>query len=172
MKRCFFAILVVGIPSLVAAAPRQRVVQQEAALTVVPFAVPVATPVAVVNPTGVFYAYSPLAATHGASNGDATADVWREFEEFRRWKASQTRKTADQQPLASSLIARTCLKCHAGSAAKAGFRLDEPLAAEARLRAIRAVLAGRMPKDKPVSPTEIGGLIAELAQEPNRGASP
>jgi hypothetical protein len=158
MKRCILAILVVGVPTFVAAAPRQRVVQQEAALTVVPFAVPVATPVAVINPTGVFYAYSPLAATHGATNGDATSDDWREFEEFRRWKASQSKK-------ASGVVAGTCLKCHSGPAAKAGIRLDEPLAAEARLKAIRAVLAGRMPKDKPLSASEISGMVAELAAE-------
>jgi hypothetical protein len=153
MKLFLITVAAFLAPTHVAAAPRRVVVQQDSALVVVPFAVPVATPVAVVNPTGVFCAYSPLAAMHG------------EYEEFRRWKESQAAKNAEQQARASSLVARTCLKCHSGAAAKTDFRLDEPMAADARLKAIREVLSGRMPKDKPLGPAEISALVAELAAE-------
>jgi hypothetical protein len=150
--------MIVSFPAVVAGAPPARVARQEAALVAVPFAVPVATPVAVVNPTGVFYAYSPLAAAYGA----ASDEHWREFEEFRRWKQSQQAMLPSAAPAVSS----TCLKCHAGPAAKGNFRLDQPLTADARIKAIREVIAGRMPKDKPLLAGEGSGLIAELAAEP------
>jgi hypothetical protein len=140
-----------------AATPRQRVVRRETALVVVPFAVPVATPVAVVNPTGVFYSYSPSAAAYGA----ASDDDWRQFEEFRRWKESRQTAASPGTPA----VANSCLKCHAGAAAKGNFRLDGPLDADTRLRAIREVLGKRMPKDKPLSAGEISALVDELAAE-------
>ena len=152
--------MIFSFPAVVAGTPRARVVRQEAALVVVPFAVPVATPMAVVNPRGVFYAYSPLAATYGVANDEH----WREFEEFRRWKQSGEAALPSVAPAVSS----ACLKCHAGTVAKGNFRLDQPLTADARIKAIREVIAGRMPKDKPLLAGEISGLIAELAAEPTR----
>ena len=159
MKAILALVMMISFPAVVAATPRQRVVRQESALVVVPFAVPVATPVAVVNPTGVFYAYSPQAAAYDA----ASDEDWREFNEFRRWRQSQPTISN-----AAPAVANACLKCHAGAAAKGEFRLDQPLTAEARIKAIRAVLAGQMPKDKPLSPGEISGLIAELATQPGQ----
>jgi len=159
--RILLTFLMLYWPAAAHAAGRERFVRQETAITVVPFAVPVATPVAVVNPTGVFYAYSPLAATYGAAGGGAASELSREFEEFRRWKESKQAA----RPAAESMVANRCSKCHSGAAAKGDFRLDGPLSADARLAAIRAVLAGRMPKDQPLSPDETGALVKELAQD-------
>jgi mono/diheme cytochrome c family protein len=144
-------------------------VRLESGLTVAPFAVPVATPVAVVQPGGVYYAFSPSSA------GD-DANLRAEFEAFQRWKQSQASVSEIQstppQPRGRAtvaeaarptLVATHCLRCHGGAQAKGGVRLDGTPANGQRLAAIRAVLAGEMPKGKPLAEDVLGELLYELS---------
>jgi hypothetical protein len=144
---------------------RASVVRFESGLTVVPFAVPVATPVAVVQPGGVYYAVVPQGA------GD-DARLRAEFEEFKRWRATQrvtnttpskaTATLSEGNP--SPLLNANCLACHRGGQSKGGVRLDISLSNEQRLAAIRAVVSGEMPKGKPLAPDVLGELLLELSQ--------
>jgi hypothetical protein len=73
------------------------------------------------------------------------------------------------------LVARNCSKCHSGPTPKGKLDLSTPskLAADDRLRAIRAVLADdeaqRMPpaaSGVKLSAEELGKLLQELSQSP------
>jgi hypothetical protein len=164
------------------AGDRFRAVRFESGLTVVPFAVPVATPVAVLGPAQVFYGYAPRppAASTAAASDATDPQLLVEFEAFRRWRDSQRASsdrdsavgdsTANPAQPTMPLVAAHCLKCHSGPQAKGEFRLDGDLTGERRLAAIRAALAGEMPKDKPLSSDDLGPLLYELSQ-PRPGVS-
>jgi cytochrome c553 len=75
----------------------------------------------------------------------------------------------------TTLIAKSCAKCHSGPAPKAKLDLSSPagLSADDRLRAIRAVLSDdethRMPppaSDVKLSAEDLGKLLQELSQSP------
>jgi hypothetical protein len=178
------AVLSVEMLALVAgclAAPatahdRFRATRLDSGLTIVPFAVPVATPVAVVQSGAVHYAYVPPVAKAEAELPGG-AELRAEFEAFRQWRQSQRGERANPaaaaepnvtRPSASvsqaPLMATHCLKCHSGAQAKGAVRLDGVLSNEQRLAAIRAVLAGDMPKGKPLESDVLGELLFELSQ--------
>ncbi|HEY2883209.1 MAG TPA: hypothetical protein VGJ15_12265 [Pirellulales bacterium] len=115
------------------------------ALVIVPFAVPVGVPVAPFAPY--FYSYQPV---------QPTAPV----------VAAQAATTQADRVQPESLVAARCANCHGGAAPKAGLSLEQldSLSADDRLRAIRAVAAGRMPKGSRPSTDEVRSLINELAQ--------
>jgi mono/diheme cytochrome c family protein len=152
---------------------RERVVvaRLDTGLNVVPFAVPVATPVAVLQPGGVVYSYSPSNATKDAVND---AKLWTEFEAFRRWRLAQGVENVESKESADALsagpatngtplVTAHCLACHRGAQAKGGVRLDGLLSSDARLAAIRAVLAGEMPRGKTLATEDVGALLLELS---------
>ena len=166
LGRMLLVVLIAAwLANCVVAGERASVVRFDSGLTVVPFAVPVATPVAVVQPGGVYYAVVPQGA------GD-DARLRAEFEEFRRWRSSQSvTNTVPSNAAATSnevrqspLLSATCLSCHRGEQAKGGVRLDVELSSEQRLAAIRAVVSGEMPKGKPLAPDVLGALLLELSQ--------
>lgn len=155
---------------------RFRAVRLESGLTIVPFAVPVATPVTVLGPSQVHYGYAPAPQPPNAAAAGDRVDpqLLAEFEAFRRWRESQYAASAadsttdDAIPSAARptmpLVAEHCLRCHSGSQAKGDFHLDAELTDDQRLSAIRAALTGEMPKGKPLSPDQLGPLLYELSQ--------
>ena len=159
-------LIAAWLASCATARDRTSVIRLDSGLTVVPFAVPVATPVAVVQPGGVYYAVVPQGA------GD-DVKLRAEFEEFKRWRKSQlvanstpseVTTTPSGQVSPSPLFVANCLACHRGRQAKGGVRLDVALSSEQRLAAIRAVLSGEMPKGKPLAPDVLGELLLEISQ--------
>lgn len=74
--------------------------------------------------------------------------------------------TADAPP--PSLLQANCAKCHSGASASGNFSIDQPLSDADRLRALRAVRSGSMPKDvadgnKPqLSDSDFDKLVDEL----------
>lgn len=154
---------------------RAVVARLETGLTVVPFAVPVATPVAVLQPGGVAYSYSPSPSSGNAAGGAAhDAKLREEFEAFRRWRQAQ-QAPADETAAATDaeskraqvdvtpLVAANCLACHRGEQAKGGVRLDGSPSSARRLAAIRAVLSGEMPKGRTLAAEDVGELLFELS---------
>lgn len=170
------ALNVVCISQRAAAGERFRAVRLETGLTVVPFAVPVATPAAVVGPSQAYYGYAPQPTAASDASADNVTDpqLLAEFEAFRRWRASQRTAgsggaahpaaSADSALPSTPLLTTHCSRCHSGPQAKGEFQLDGPLTSEQRLAAIRAALAGEMPKGKPLPPDELGPLLYELSQ--------
>jgi len=65
------------------------------------------------------------------------------------------------QPLTTAL----CSSCHSGPAPKANLSLDHPdtLSLTDRLRAIRAIASGQMPKGSKLTDNELRALIQELS---------
>jgi len=120
--------------------------------TVVPFAVPVAVPVATVQSPTVLYSYDG----HRAAN-QVTPTQHEEL-------------PAEANPQASStLLEQKCAQCHGGAAPKAGLDLSNPvsLSPQQRLAAVARVVSDdaelRMPKGSTLSPSEIGRLLQELS---------
>jgi hypothetical protein len=159
-------LIAAWLASCAVARERAAAVRFDSGLTVVPFAVPVATPVAVVQPGGVYYAVVPQGAGE-----DATLRA--EFEAFKRWRLSQGATNAAAVDAAASatrpispspLLNENCLSCHRGEQAKGGVRFDVALSSEQRLAAMRAVLTGEMPKGKPLAPDVLGELLLEISQ--------
>lgn len=177
VARCFGWASLLGVGFLADAGfGRERaVVRLDTGLVVVPFAVPVATPVAVVQPGGAYYVFGPREA-----EGEATLRA--EFEAFRRWRQEQLANNAENTARAAaedslpredadrarSLVAEHCLACHRGPQAKGGVRLDGRLSSDARLAAMRAVLAGKMPKGKTLADDVAGELLYELTEGVSR----
>src|SRR5262249_54459669 len=68
-----------------------------------------------------------------------------------------------------SPIAAHCASCHGGPAPKGGFSLErvDQLQASDRLKAIRAVVSGRMPKGGKLSNDEVRTILDELTKLPD-----
>jgi hypothetical protein len=136
--------------------------RSESSLVIVPFAVPVAVPVAVLSQPAVLYAYSRHvpAEAHDAQPS-ATAD-----------DGSVPDDTAHHEERArrpDSIVARSCLACHAGESPQGGMDLTDlhALQPAQRLGAIARVVSDdervRMPRGAKLSPAQIGALIQELS---------
>jgi mono/diheme cytochrome c family protein len=135
----------------------RQVVMKQQAVAIVPFAVPVAVPVAVVARPAVFYGLSPYAVSGTGAAADETPQV---------------AAPAAAHPAASeakSLVARSCISCHGGTAPKAGLDLSDlgALTPQQRLAAVARVVSDdaalRMPPDRALAPGEIGAVLQELA---------
>lgn len=142
------------------------VVVQKPAFAVVPFAVPVAVPVATIAQPAVFYGYRQYAA--GSDQPSAVSSRKLTADGF----------SADRPPAESiSTIARSCVACHGGTAPKAGLDLTDltRLTPQQRLQAVARVVSDdpsvRMPPSRPLPPAEIGRVLQELS-EPGPGPSP
>ncbi len=139
------------------AATRQIVVQKSVIVrngfAVVPFAVPVAVPVATVNPPTVLYSF----------------DALRGYQQQPRAKAPES-KTEHATLKTTVLVIQKCAKCHGGEAPKAGLDLSQAttLTTKQRLAAVARVVSDdpdeRMPKGAALSPAEIGRVLQELSQ--------
>ncbi len=148
--------------SVVEAAPRCRTIESAVAVqknvvvgagfTVVPFAVPVAVPVATVQPPTVLYSYTAPHTSYPTQQDETE------------------RSLPDAEALeATTLINQKCAQCHGGEAPKAGLDLSDPstLNPEQRLKAIARVVSDdadlRMPKSGTLSPGEIGQVLQALS---------
>ena len=104
----------------------------ESGLVIVPFAIPVAVPVATVRQPSVLYSYRGAAASYQSP-------------QIRSFTAPAHETSADAQ----AVFARHCGSCHRGSAAEGRMQLfDETgtlLGKLPRRRVLAAIEAGRMP---------------------------
>lgn len=139
MKRISLLILMAAGLTPASAAQRSMYVSRgttrlSSGLVVVPFAVPVAVPVATVQKPSVLYGYRGYAAGHAAGSFPTT-----------------TTPRIDEPPSdAAAVLARHCRSCHQNAAAEGQMQLfDESgqlLSRLPRRRVLEAVQAGRMPK--------------------------
>ena len=134
------------------AAVVQKSIVVSSGFAVVPFAVPVAVPVATVQSPTVLYSYDG----HRVAN--------------RATQSPQEEPPAEANPQTSStLLEQKCAQCHGGAAPKAGLDLSNPvsLSPQQRLAAVARVVSDdaelRMPKGSTLSPSEIGRLLQELS---------
>lgn len=64
----------------------------------------------------------------------------------------------------NSIIGNTCIKCHSGPNAKAGFRLDQELSCDQKLLALAKVVAGEMPPKEPLTREQTLQVVGELSE--------
>lgn len=156
-----------------------QAVQLQSGLVVTPFAVPVASPVAVANVSPFVYgfqsagSYAPQSA---AVKAQSTEDALVE-----RLAAKLAAKLGlDVKPLAvpetPSLISATCVSCHGPTKQGGGIRFDQGLTDELRLQAVAAMMlddgAKRMPKGKAIDAVTLGKLIQEFTTKPKAQVKP
>ncbi len=130
----------------------------ETGLVIVPFAVPVAVPVATVRQPSVLYSFRSYAAGYGTGSS------------FQ--PGTQMRVDTSADPDAANILTRRCAACHSGASSQGGLRLFDDtgglLAKLPRRRVLESVEAGRMPKpaDAPrLTPAEIE-MLRQWAQPP------
>lgn len=154
----------------VVSVPTATVQTISGAVTITPFAVPVAVPVTTIAPSPVGYSVSAAAAQYQPS---APAAFRTAEDDLIDRLASRLIDKLGLGPKASSaaLVTQHCGRCHTGEGAQGSFRVDRPLGESDRLRAIEAVLAdddsARMPKGSTLAPEALGPLIQELARRPS-----
>ncbi len=143
----------------------QRNIVVQNGFAVVPFAVPVAVPVATVNVPTVLYSFD---ANRGYQQSHQTHNADRSgFTEPRSRDEGSEHWTSDSRP---SAVVLKCAKCHSGEAPKAGLDLSKSaaLTTKQRLAAVARVVSDdpeeRMPKGSTLSPTEIGNVLQELSR--------
>jgi hypothetical protein len=115
---------------------------------IVPFAIPVGVPVATFAPY--FYSYQQFQAP---------------LSDFRPPNSDFTPHSELSAPHLNSSVETHCAACHSGPSPKAGLSMENvsTLSPIDRLRAIRAVATGQMPKGQSLSAEEIRSLITELS---------
>ncbi len=129
-----------------------RAIVSTSGLTVVPFAVPVAVPVATVQVPTVLYSYSASGAAHPTA--PASTDIGAHVD------------TAEE---ATSIIQQACVRCHGGEAPQAGLSLEslDGLSREQRLEAVARLVSDdpdlRMPRGATLAPAEIGRVLQALS---------
>lgn len=132
---------------------QKRAFVLDTGLAIVPFAV--ATPVAVVAPGSPMYSYRGPQAYQAAQPQVDPA----EWAAFQQWKRSQGTVNA----LGASLVSQNCAACHAKDGeAKDHFDLTQPLTADMKIAAAKALLSGSMPKGKTIDDKTRGNLLGEL----------
>jgi hypothetical protein len=159
-----------GVNGSAMAACRVKTVAVESSTVVVSAPVAIGVPVAQAAPY--YYSYQAYAPQTSYEPGEATVEaIAARVVEKLRGPNSTPPQGAPSQPLglrptAVSLVQQKCAVCHSGPQAKAGLRLDNltSLDCAVRLKAIRAVLAEKMPKDGPrLTPEEAGKVLEELS---------
>lgn len=168
--KTLIAFLLLAAPAL--AKPCRVVVQKQIVVAnqvAVPFAIPVGVPVATAMPGGASYSanqYASPAVPPTSSLAAATAGDAALFEEFLAWRAQRVQAQAKAAPTA---VTQLCARCHTENTRGAGvahFTMNELDTCEGRLKAIRAVLSGKMPKGIALDPEGVGKVLEELAGEP------
>lgn len=164
----FFVLLLFAIaPTPTSADCRAKAVHpsNDEIQLVVPFAVPVGVPVAPFAPY--FYSYrldqSPAVANQQVAQPSRPAVL--DNQTGRKTDSHPAPETAPQVAKTTSLVATYCASCHGDEHPKAELSLEqlESLSAVDRLRAIDAVITGRMPKSHRLSPAQVQAIVKELA---------
>ncbi|MEZ6069384.1 MAG: hypothetical protein R3C10_03725 [Pirellulales bacterium] len=133
---------------------RQAVATNDAAeFAVVPFAVPVAVPVATITQPTYFYAYGAYAASAdqivAATSRESSPDA-----NTQRPAAADGGNDLDRR--AVEVIARRCVKCHSGDEARGELMIADDSGQVAqrlpRHRILGAVEAGKMPPQHEATP--------------------
>ena len=122
-------------------------------LTIAPFAIPVAVPVATISQPAVFYGYSQYRAAPAAMSAEPLAPPRAE-------------------PLtASTVLEQRCAACHSDVGGKGGFSIAaaDELSRERRVEVLERVTSSdprrRMPPDRPPLPAdELRTLLRELVR--------
>ncbi len=178
MKATLGLLVVVGMIRSANAACRVKTVAVESSTVAVSLPVAIGVPVAQAAPY--YYSYQAYAPQASYEPGEATVEAIaaRVVEKLRLAPTGAALPTMSSPDAASppqapslksqalSLVQQKCAACHSGSQANAGLRLDNLAALDcsARLKAIRAVLAEKMPKDGPrLTPEEAGKVLEELS---------
>jgi mono/diheme cytochrome c family protein len=127
---------------------------------IVPFAVPIGLPVATFAPY--FYSAAQFQPQTSLVTGYSSFVDRTSFTSTR----DKGPTTNDQGPETRNLIATRCASCHSGPSPKANLSFDNPnsLTLPDRLRAIRAIASGQMPKGTQLTDQEIRALIQELSR--------
>jgi hypothetical protein len=141
------------LTTAVARAPAARRTKSVANVTdevqeVVPFAVPVGVPVAPFAPY--FYSYQQTQAVAAMVHHDEKTEALP--------TATPESSTLPPTPAPSaSIVVEQCAMCHGGQSPKAGLSLENPktLSIANRLRAVQAVVTGKMPKGAQLSAEEL-----------------
>lgn len=173
----FLAPLLLAAPLL--AGNHHCAVQLQSGLAVVPFAVPVATPIAVVNQSPFVYGFSS-AGSYGAQ-AQATVKTQSSEDALVDRLAAKLAARLGLDPVkpaaapeAPSLVTANCLGCHGATKQAGGVRFDAGLTDELRLRAVAAMMhddaAKRMPKGKSIDAATLGRLIQEFTTRPKVAA--
>src|SRR6202790_3296469 len=179
-----------GAPGTCEAACRvkAKVVEQvvETQVVAVPLAVAVGVPVAQTTPY--YYSYAAYANSGGQAAVDLDALAAKIADRLRTASPppadgsnQNPQSIPTPQPPTSaptggsaakmsvgSIVQQRCIVCHSGADAKGKLSLETPAALDpaSRLKAIRAVLSEKMPKDGPrLTPEEAGRALEELAGE-------
>jgi len=152
--RTLFALLLLATPTMAdhCRIRSNAVVIQSSGAIITPFAVPVAVPTSVVVPG---YTYSHA--------GASAAAVDPEYQEFLAWKAAKANQVK-AAVVPQSLLQQNCVGCHTTKAdAKDHFDMSGELTADQKLKAIAAVMTGKMPKAKILDPQVRADIVAELS---------
>jgi hypothetical protein len=134
-------------------------VKLDTGLVIVPFAVPVAVPVATVRQPSVLYGYRGYAAPYGAADGRESAS------------ASPSRVPAPGEEEAAGLLTRRCASCHSGPQPQGRLQMFDAAGLLARLprrQILESVESGRMPlplESPRLSPAEID-VLRQWSQPP------
>lgn len=118
---------------------------------------------ATVFPTINYFVGAPIRVQSIIRQELQTDPEYREFLQFKQFKQYQS-QALQQQPLIQplSLVEKHCSKCHTGATPKGEFSINGVFTAIERDKAARAVILGKMPKSKELSPAEKGDLIKEI----------
>lgn len=140
---------------------RQRVEVVSSGLTIVPFAVPVAVPVATYSAPSVLYAY-------GAAMPRAEGTAWAPNAALSAEPVASSAEPIQLTP--ESVLRQACIKCHQGAAAKAGLTLFDD-AGQLRPKLPRHVMwemvaEGKMPPRGAVLSEGAKRLLQEWARLP------
>ena len=162
----FIVALIVpsGSSAPVSAACRTRTVGKtsDELQVAVPFAVPIGVPVAPLAPY--FYSYQQIREMSGDSGMAAATPQ------------SPANTVAPISAVPTSVVASHCASCHGGQTPRAGLSLEKikDLNCGDRLRAIRAVMTGKMPQGESLDPDQLRGVVLELANsgQQEAGLSP
>jgi hypothetical protein len=135
-----------------------------AEIVAVPVAVSIGVPVAAAAPY--YYSYQQFAPQ--TQSVDVEAIAARVVEKLRVAEGPRALDTPNTPtPMPATMLVQKCLKCHAGANPKGGLSLENlaALSCEIRLKAVRAVLAEKMPKGGPrLTPEEAGRVLEELTK--------
>ncbi len=179
MKRVLIAIVALAMlpsPSPAACRVRTKVVAQVVATQVaVPLAVAVGVPVAEVTPY--YYSYAAYAGSTAPNAVDLDALADKVAARIRTAcpppngpapnpAPTPTPAASSVKTSAASIVQQRCAVCHSQADPKGNLSLASPAALDpaSRLKAIRAVLSEKMPKDgPPLTVEEAGQALEELA---------
>ena len=153
------------LPARAACTPTRSVSQanNEELKILVPFAVPIGLPIATFAPY--FYSaaqFQPVRVSNPPPSAAGSAGA------TGATGSASALPSLDPEPRTLNPLAAHCSSCHSGPSPKAGLALDHPdsLSLTDRLRAIRAVASGQMPKGTKLTDNEIRALIQELSHNP------